>query len=88
MHLTPPQNDYHLIHRLQIPGLIIEPVIFTAICYFLVELRPTVYAFVLTSVLAVFVMNIATACGIENENGLLKFQRLNFVNFESFVASF
>lgn len=58
------QNGFILI-RLQIPGLIIEPVIFTAICYFLVDLRPTVYAFVLTSVLAVFVMNIATACGMD-----------------------
>lgn len=56
--------DFILL-RLQIPGLIVEPVIFTAICYFLVDLRPTVYAFVLTSVLAVFVMNIATACGME-----------------------
>lgn len=62
---------------LQIPGIIIEAVIFTAICYFLVDLRPTVDAFVLTAVIAVFVMNIATACGmkmdfLEIKNHLVK----------------
>lgn len=48
---------------LQIPGSIVDPIIFTVIYYVLVDLRPTVYAFILTSVIAVLVMNIATSCG-------------------------
>lgn len=53
---------FYLI-QLQIPGLIVEPFIFTIILYFLAELRPTVYAFVMTSIVTIIVMNIATACG-------------------------
>lgn len=49
--------------RFQKPGLIVEPFIFTIILYFLAELRPTLYAFLMTSLVTVFVMNIATACG-------------------------
>lgn len=48
---------------LQIPGLIVEPVLFTIICYWLAGLRATAYAFVMTAIITIFVMNIATACG-------------------------
>lgn len=50
---------------LQIPGLIVEPLIFTIICYFLAGLRPTAYAFVMTAIITIIVMNVATACGME-----------------------
>ncbi|XP_048504896.1 protein scarlet isoform X2 [Athalia rosae] len=46
-----------------IPGLIVEPIIFVMIVYWLVGLRSTVEAFVLTLIVAVFTMNVSTACG-------------------------
>ncbi|XP_031636507.1 protein scarlet [Contarinia nasturtii] len=46
-----------------IPGLIIEPLIFTVIVYIFAQLRPTAYAFLMTTIIIIFVMNIATACG-------------------------
>lgn len=48
----------------QIPGLIFEPIIFTAIFYFLAGLKPTFYAFAMTASISVIVINISMACGI------------------------
>lgn len=47
----------------QIPGLIMEPLIFTMICYWLAGLKTTSYAFFMTALITILVMNIATACG-------------------------
>lgn len=52
-----------ILSRPQIPGLIFEPIIFTAICYFLAGLKPTIYAFGMTSLLSIIIMNISMACG-------------------------
>lgn len=48
----------------QIPGLIVEPLIFTIICYWLAGLRATFYAFTITAIVTILVMNVATACGL------------------------
>ncbi|XP_043650264.1 protein scarlet [Drosophila teissieri] len=46
-----------------LPGMIIEPLIFVVICYWLTGLRSTFYAFGVTAMCVVLVMNVATACG-------------------------
>ncbi|XP_016924435.3 protein scarlet [Drosophila suzukii] len=46
-----------------LPGMIIEPFIFVIICYWLTGLRSTFYAFGVTAMSVVLVMNVATACG-------------------------
>ncbi|XP_065358976.1 protein scarlet [Calliphora vicina] len=46
-----------------LPGMIIEPFLFVVICYFIAGLRPTFYAFSITAIAVVLVMNVATACG-------------------------
>ncbi|EDW41766.1 protein scarlet [Drosophila sechellia] len=46
-----------------LPGMIIEPLIFVIICYWLTGLRSTFYAFGVTAMCVVLVMNVATACG-------------------------
>jgi len=43
--------------------MIIEPLIFVIICYWLTGLRSTFYAFGVTAMCVVLVMNVATACG-------------------------
>lgn len=48
---------------LQLPGMIIEPLLFVVICYWLTGLRATFYAFSITAICVVLVMNVATACG-------------------------
>lgn len=47
----------------QIPGLIIEPVLFVIVGYWLSGMRATLYAFVMTTLVAIMVMNVSTACG-------------------------
>jgi ABC-2 type transporter len=47
----------------QLPGLIMEPLIFVIITYWLAGLRPTLYAFAVTALVATLVMNVSTACG-------------------------
>lgn len=47
----------------QLPGLILEPVIFIMIAYWIAELRPTVFAFSMTAISSVLIMNVSTACG-------------------------
>ncbi|KAH8379001.1 hypothetical protein KR009_002552 [Drosophila setifemur] len=46
-----------------LPGMIIEPLLFVIICYWLAGLRATFYAFGVTAICVVLVMNVATACG-------------------------
>ncbi|KAG8281222.1 hypothetical protein J6590_063422 [Homalodisca vitripennis] len=46
-----------------IPGLVVEPVIFTGILYWLVGLQDTVYAFLMTSFIVTLCINVSTACG-------------------------
>ncbi|KAH8286909.1 hypothetical protein KR018_009038 [Drosophila ironensis] len=46
-----------------LPGMIIEPLLFVLICYWLTGLRSTFYAFGVTAICVVLVMNVATACG-------------------------
>lgn len=43
--------------------MIIEPLAFVIICYWLAGLRPTLYAFIITAICVILVMNTATACG-------------------------
>lgn len=40
-----------------------EPFLFCAVGYWLAGLRPTLYAFSMTSLVAVLVINVAAACG-------------------------
>ncbi|XP_050067132.1 protein scarlet [Anopheles maculipalpis] len=46
-----------------LPGLVLEPLVFVLIAYWLAELRPTFYAFLVTAAAATLVMNVSTACG-------------------------
>ncbi|XP_058063599.1 protein scarlet [Anopheles bellator] len=46
-----------------LPGLILEPLLFVLIAYWLAALRPSFYAFAMTSIVAMLVMNVSTACG-------------------------
>ncbi|XP_053664764.1 protein scarlet [Anopheles marshallii] len=46
-----------------LPGLVAEPLVFVLIAYWLAELRPTFYAFLVTAAAATLVMNVSTACG-------------------------
>uniref|UniRef100_A0AAG5DN16 ABC transporter domain-containing protein n=1 Tax=Anopheles atroparvus TaxID=41427 RepID=A0AAG5DN16_ANOAO len=57
-------SQYYVANAVaMLPGLILEPLVFVLIAYWLAELRPTLYAFVVTVVSIVLVMNISTACG-------------------------
>ncbi|XP_040173655.1 protein scarlet [Anopheles arabiensis] len=46
-----------------LPGLVLEPLVFVLIAYWLAALRPTLYAFLVTAAAATLVMNVSTACG-------------------------
>ncbi|XP_046741059.1 ABC multidrug transporter H-like [Diprion similis] len=46
-----------------IPGLIIEPIIFVMIVYWVVGLRSSIEAFTLSVIVVIFTMNVSTACG-------------------------
>lgn len=43
--------------------MIAEPLIFIMVAYWLAQLRPTLYAFSITSLASIMVMNVSTACG-------------------------
>ncbi|XP_055378910.1 protein scarlet [Condylostylus longicornis] len=47
-----------------LPGLIIEPFLFVIICYWIIGLKPTFFAFGITTICVILVMNVSTACGI------------------------
>lgn len=57
------QNSFRQIFFLKLPGLIIEPLIFVMIAYFLAQLRPTLYAFAITAISSTLIMNVSSACG-------------------------
>ncbi|EFN66384.1 Protein scarlet [Camponotus floridanus] len=46
-----------------IPGLLVEPMLFAAIIYWIAGLRPTMDAFGSTILIVVLTMNVSTACG-------------------------
>ncbi|XP_071445742.1 protein scarlet isoform X2 [Hetaerina americana] len=46
-----------------LPGLIVEPFLFVLICYWMIGLRPSVYAFLMTIFISVLTMNVSAACG-------------------------
>ncbi|XP_034248140.1 protein scarlet [Thrips palmi] len=46
-----------------LPGLIVEPLVFAVLAYWLAGLRDDVYAFLITSAIVVLTMNVSTACG-------------------------
>ncbi|CAB3234626.1 unnamed protein product [Arctia plantaginis] len=55
---------YYLARMIALlPGLLIEPTLFTLVVYFLAGLRGSVYAFCFTVFLATLVLNVAIACG-------------------------
>lgn len=56
------------IFFVQIPGFILDPVVFCSICYFIVGLRKDAYHFCMTVVTVVFTANVASACGRINNN--------------------
>lgn len=54
----------------QLPGLIIEPLVFAVLAYWLAGLRDDVYAFLVTSAVVVLTMNVSTACGACQSQGV------------------
>lgn len=59
-----PAYVYYIARMLSlIPGLIIEPILFAAVVYWLAGLRNTIEAFGLTLLVLIFTMNVSTACG-------------------------
>lgn len=54
---------HHYFYHFQIPGLIVEPLLFVLVGYWLSGMRPTLYAFSMTTFVAIMVMNVSTACG-------------------------
>ncbi|KAL7733743.1 hypothetical protein ACLKA6_011473 [Drosophila palustris] len=57
-------GQYYVAYILaMLPGMIIEPLLFVVICYWITGLRATFYAFGVTAICVVLVMNVATACG-------------------------
>lgn len=71
-HLVMHAIDFSLTNSLQIPGLIVEPVVFVVIAYFLAGLRASLNAFLITMLTSILVINVATSCGkVTNINCLL-----------------
>ncbi|XP_046390561.1 protein scarlet [Ischnura elegans] len=57
-------HAYYLSKMLaMIPGLIVEPFLFVLICYWLIGLRSSTYAFLMTVFISVLTMNVSAACG-------------------------
>lgn len=52
-----------MLYCSQLPGLIVEPLVFVMIAYWLAQLRPTLFAFFITALASTLVMNVSTACG-------------------------
>lgn len=58
------KNRTHWAFRnFQMPGLLVEPVLFATIIYWLAGLRPTIDAFGSTILVVIFTMNVSIACG-------------------------
>ncbi|KAM0733915.1 Protein scarlet [Formica fusca] len=59
-----PVHLYYVARMISlIPGLLVEPVLFATIIYWLAGLRPTMDAFGSTILVVIFTMNISIACG-------------------------
>ncbi|XP_011877516.1 PREDICTED: protein scarlet isoform X1 [Vollenhovia emeryi] len=59
-----PVHLYYLARMISlVPGLLVEPMLFTVIMYWLAGLRPAMDALGLTILVVVFTMNVSTACG-------------------------
>uniref|UniRef100_A0A1B0D1T3 Uncharacterized protein n=1 Tax=Phlebotomus papatasi TaxID=29031 RepID=A0A1B0D1T3_PHLPP len=57
-------GQFYIAHILaMMPGLVVEPLLFICIGYWLMGLRQTLYAFSLTALAAIMAMNASTACG-------------------------
>ncbi|XP_036147912.1 protein scarlet isoform X2 [Monomorium pharaonis] len=55
---------YYLARMISlVPGLLVEPILFTVIMYWLAGLRPAMDALGLTILVVIFTMNVSTACG-------------------------
>ncbi|XP_024867190.1 protein scarlet isoform X1 [Temnothorax curvispinosus] len=55
---------YYLARMISlVPGLLMEPMLFTVIMYWLAGLRPAMDALGLTILVVIFTMNVSTACG-------------------------
>ncbi|XP_034944954.1 protein scarlet-like [Chelonus insularis] len=62
-----PTHIYYLSRMISlVPGLILEPVLFTMVIYWLTGLRSTIEAFGLTLLVTIFTMNVSTACAFES----------------------
>lgn len=48
----------------QLPGLVIEPLVFAVLAYWLAGLRDDSYAFLMTAAIVILTMNVSTACGV------------------------
>lgn len=48
----------------QLPGLIIEPFLFVTIVYWIVEMNPTTFSYLMSVLTAVLTLNVSIACGI------------------------
>lgn len=46
-----------------LPGLMVEPFLFVLICYWMIGLRPSLYAFLMTAFISILTMNVSAACG-------------------------
>ncbi|XP_055609215.1 protein scarlet isoform X2 [Uranotaenia lowii] len=56
--------QYYLANMLaMLPGLVLEPLVFVIVAYWLAALRPTFGAFMVTVIASTLVMNVSTACG-------------------------
>ncbi|KAL6257473.1 hypothetical protein P5V15_011043 [Pogonomyrmex californicus] len=59
-----PVHLYYLARMISlVPGLLVEPILFTVIMYWLAGLRPAMDALGLTILVVIFTMNVSTACG-------------------------
>lgn len=47
----------------QLPGLVLDPLLFAMLAYWLAGLRDDLYAFLMTSAIVVLTMNVSSACG-------------------------
>ncbi|XP_053681608.1 protein scarlet [Sabethes cyaneus] len=57
-------SQYYVANMLaMLPGLVLEPLVFVVIAYWLAALRPSVMAFFVTVIASMLVMNVSTACG-------------------------
>lgn len=66
---------------LKLPGFIIEPVMFACIVYWIVGLRPTLEAFLLTTAVLVMTANTSAACGNYGTGSLNDYTYRNVIHY-------